>query len=1113
MLFPYSLASRRRLVLGASLIAVLLAALAAEQPAHAQSRNRTGQDWQQEVAYEMDVILHADRHRMRGTQRLRYTNNSPDTLRRVFYHLYFNAFQPQSMMAERNRELPDPDGRVVPRIFNLGPDEIGYHRVLSLRQDGRALAYDIDDTVMEVALADPLLPGEATTLTMRFRSQVPLQTRRSGRDNAEGIDYSMTQWYPKLAEYDAQGWHADPYVGREFYAPYGTFEVDITLPARYTIGATGQLQNPDDIGHGYGERGGGLWRPNASDYAPTDSLTWRYYAENVHDFAWAADPDYLHRRVEGDPAPGADFDDPSARGVTYHLLYQPGVADGWEPMASWVPDLSNFFSGEYGPYPYPQFTVAQGGDGGMEYPMITLITGRRSPGSLLGVTAHEFAHEWFYSVLGTNEADYPWMDEGFASYATEEGVAHVRDRPADHASAYLSVMRAHDLGLFERFNTPADWFETNLGYGVASYSGGEMFVDMLGYVIGDENLERFLDEYYRRFKFRHPQPDDLEKIAEDVSGLQLDWYFEQFLQTEREHDYALDELRAVQNEAGEWIAEITLERDEPIVMPADVRIELDDGTAHWATVPLTIMQGHKPVPQQWTVAEAWPWTFEEHTIRVPVPGRPVKAEIDPEGRSPDENRLNNSTHLRIEPRFLQAPGESWANYRLGYRPLFQFANDFGVAAGLQARGQYLFGKHRVRAMFKLWPQPLVTGGEEPGLLPDAPPFRCPPNTICNLPGEHSDLNPDVSAFDGFDYELSYQTEVEALGAEAEAGVRFEKHLGLMENTLFFERPLAEYGADAEQTLSLALIHQLNPTDRTYSADYSGAYDHFTIERIHARNPRLHDDVLRALNPFRREHMVSIMAGYDVRDGTDYFSGVFEAGTSLRDDRSETPFLSPTGGQSALRLRLDAQKGLRLNGVFTGAASFSFGLGAQDLALHKQFRLGAASFEERWRSDAFRTTSAAFSQPVDEAHLVAFRGAGPVAYAGRELSEQAPDALAGAPVGRGLVAGSLTLTVRPFAGMPYLDPLRLEAFSGIGEVWSGGAFLSGLDDLDADAGLGLRYDVASFACLRPYTAQSDVLSGLDLVVKLPFWASDPGRIERGSDDEWAFRWRLGIAVTP
>jgi hypothetical protein len=291
--------------------------LLAVLPLHAGAQSP--EQWQQEVHYTMDIRLHADDHQYTGHQRLIYTNHSPDTLRTVYYHLYFNAFHPESMMAERNRHVPDPDGRIVPRIFNLKPDEQGYHRVRSLTQDGADVSFDVTDTVMRVALAEPIPPGASTTFEMRWRAQVPLQTRRSGRDSrGGGIDFSMSQWYPKLAEYDERGWHADPYVMREFYAPYGTFDVSITAPAEYTLGATGVLQNPETVGHGYDRSspdGVTTWRPE--DGIPeADSLTWRFLAADVHDFAWAADPDYVHDKVEAD-------------GVTHHILYTPDVADSW----------------------------------------------------------------------------------------------------------------------------------------------------------------------------------------------------------------------------------------------------------------------------------------------------------------------------------------------------------------------------------------------------------------------------------------------------------------------------------------------------------------------------------------------------------------------------------------------------------------------------------------------------------------------------------------------------------------------------------------------------------------------------------------------------------------
>ena len=284
------------------------------------------------VAYDMDIQMDAPRKQFRGTQRLTLHNDSPDTLRHVFYHLYFNAFQPGSQLVERNRHLPDPDRRMVPKIFQYTPEQTGWHRVERLAQNGTPLTFEVFDTVLRATLARPIPPGGSATFDMAFQSQVPIQTRRSGHTSAEGIDFSMTQWYPKLAMYDARGWHPDPYIGREFYAPFGTFNVAITLPDAYVVGASGVLQNPEQVGKGY-ERAGTRVAP-----AVNGMRTWRFRAENVHDFAWAADPDYVH---EVHDAPN---------GVKVHLLFQPDARPGYATQAELMRDILATFGERAGPY-------------------------------------------------------------------------------------------------------------------------------------------------------------------------------------------------------------------------------------------------------------------------------------------------------------------------------------------------------------------------------------------------------------------------------------------------------------------------------------------------------------------------------------------------------------------------------------------------------------------------------------------------------------------------------------------------------------------------------------------------------------------------------------------
>ncbi|MCS3656949.1 M1 family metallopeptidase [Salinibacter ruber] len=1033
----------------ARLSLLLLLLLCSPALAAAQSPGQ----WQQHVDYEMDIRLNPETHQVDGHQRLTYTNNSPDTLRTVYYHLYFNAFQPQSMMAERNRHLPDPDGRTVPRIFNLTPDEQGRQTVTSLTQDGTPVSYEIYDTVLRVDLAEPIPPGTSTTFVMDYRSQVPLQTRRSGRNSrGDDIDYTMTQWYPKMAEYDERGWHANYYINREYYAPYGEFDVEITLPAEYTIGATGVLQNPDEVGHGYDIDGSGTWRP--SDGLPdADTLTWHFRAEDVHNFAWSADPDYIHDKVTAD-------------GTTHHILYKPEVAEQWRPLRNNMPDLTAYFSDEYGDYPYPQMTVAQGGDGGMEYPMFTVVSSYDGPEfeekssyrSILGTTVHEFAHMWFYSALGSNEADYAWMDEGFTSYATTEGMAHLAGQPADHTGARQSVVTMHKLGIAEPFSTPADWFSTNTAYGITSYPGGQMLVDMLGYVMGDAQRDQWLRRYFRERAGMHPDPFDLELFAEQESGLMLDWYFQQVTESTRTVDDAIADLD--QKRTGDGVTvDLTLKRKGTLRLPQDVKLTLADGTTQWLNVPLASMHGHKPVPDDWIVTEPWPWVAPEKTVSVTVDSRVEKAVIDPNGETPDVNRLNNSTTLPLRTRILRAPQPSWSHYELGVRPLAGYADDFGFGGGLQVRGQYFRGERQLRGTVTLWPEVLFSGGDDPASLSGAE---------------------TGSWFDGLDYEFRYKHPLPSFGARATIGVTAAKHLGVLENRLSVQTALRSPLADMDERLQFSVLHQLNPSDRVFGATYP---------------------TQNQTNPWGQSHAVSARLNYTKAHGGDRVSAVAELGGALRSFDSDVlsgPF------DQASRVSLTAQKTADL-GALTGRANLQFGLGADGLLPHKRFVLGGRSLEAQWRNDTYRQASAAFEQPVSDAHLVGFGPAGPVAYL------RAANGRLGLS-GENITAGRLSFGGTPFPTVNALSPLRLSAFSGIGTTWNEGAFLSGFaaDNLKADAGIGARYSISEIPHLERWTAQSDFLQGLDVVAKFPLWASDPGRIE-GSTDEFDFRWRIGIEL--
>src|SRR4051812_19116290 len=256
--------------------------------------------WQQHIKYNINVQMNVAKNQFTGTEKIDYTNNSPDTLDRIFFHTYWNAFQPNSMMDVRSRELGktilgtaangeevrDWDPRVTDRISKLQPDELGYQHVKSIIINNQPQQLVAHETILEVKLGKPILPHSTTSLVVSFEAQVPIQIRRSGRDNAQGIRYSMSQWYPKMAEYDYQGWNANPYVAREFYGVWGDYDVNITIDKTYFVAAGGDLQNANEIGMGY-EAAGVKPRPAASA-----TNTWKWQAYNVHDFVWAADPTY-----------------------------------------------------------------------------------------------------------------------------------------------------------------------------------------------------------------------------------------------------------------------------------------------------------------------------------------------------------------------------------------------------------------------------------------------------------------------------------------------------------------------------------------------------------------------------------------------------------------------------------------------------------------------------------------------------------------------------------------------------------------------------------------------------------------------------------------------------
>lgn len=613
--------------------------------------------WQQKIKYNMDVKLDVNTDIITGRQKIEYWNNSPDTLKRVFFHLYWNAFRPGSSMDIRSLEqgklatrhdkngkpIPDWDRRLRDSISRIVPSQYGYQKVNMVMLNGKAQQLKEHETILEVNLSEPIPPKTRSTFSVSFEAKVPAQIRRAGKNNAEGVKYSMAQWYPKMAEYDVNGWHPNPYIGREFYGVWGDFDVKITLHKNYMIAATGVLQNPNRMGYGYAEPGIKPPKPLG------DSLTWHFIGNNVHDFVWVADDAFkqVSRKVRND--------------LTLRVVFKQKDAkadSAWQNVLWFAEKVLPFAEKKFGKYPWPEYVFVQGGDGGMEYAMVTLMN---KPS--LETAAHEWMHAWYQHLLGTNESLYPWMDEGFATFAEDQVMDHylanfansspfindsVRNAnlkaitekqaalPAIHSGSYKRYYELQKSPYEEPMTTHADHYNTNFAYSNASYFKGAVFLEQLGYIVGAKVRDSIMLRYYQLWKFKHPTADDFIRVAEAVSGIELDWYKEYWVNGIKSIDYTIGNINTINGKT-----QVTLKRVGKMPMPVDVLLTFKDGTRELHYIPLDLMYGAKPAEDATPriVHPPWRWTHPEYVFETSRDLKDLKSvEIDPSGRMADTDR-------------------------------------------------------------------------------------------------------------------------------------------------------------------------------------------------------------------------------------------------------------------------------------------------------------------------------------------------------------------------------------------------------------------------------------------------------------------------------------------
>ncbi|MCH7496791.1 MAG: BamA/TamA family outer membrane protein [Candidatus Marinimicrobia bacterium] len=638
--------------------------------------------WQQGVHYTMQVRLDTDAHQVAGSSHIVYTNNSPDSLRVIYLHLYPNAFKVGSVRHNEARQVYGTAG-----ITADNPSGINITS-LALTTSGSpvATAFKVDDTILEVALPSPLAPGSQTTVVMTW---VHTLRKHTGRAGWRGTHYDLAQWYPKVAVYDESGWHIEPFhrIG-EFYGNFGTFDVTVDVPYAYIVAATGVVTGGD---------------PGWSQVAVDTSLsfdTWigrhlmerdsllagkddqrrvvTFHAEQVHDFAWLASPEFVYE--------GGDWG-----GTTVHVLYDRGVGRAWTKKVLRRSKLAlEWLTLKVGPYAYPQITVAHGLlKGGMEYPMLAM-NGHASA----GVIIHEIAHVWFYGILGNNELEAAWLDEGFAEFQERWHLTDrygpvglpVEDRAEEawQRNHLQTPILARDQWLAAAFQTgghnepvatAAYRSESENAYRVNAYRKASLMLESLKYLVGEADFELGMQNYYRQWALKHPTEFRFRREMELATGRELDWFFDQWLHTSGYLDYALTKWRQRPSSNGGYEVDVTLKRKGNWEAPVVVEVVTRSG---------------QHVRETWT--EFRHQTTGTLTLHSPEKVRHVI--LDPDDMLMDVDRRNNysgmlPTVVAFKPRLAGYHPRN--RYTLSYLPVLRYNTIDQLTPVIRLERRYGFG--------------------------------------------------------------------------------------------------------------------------------------------------------------------------------------------------------------------------------------------------------------------------------------------------------------------------------------------------------------------------------------------------------------------------------------
>jgi aminopeptidase N len=658
----------------------------------------TAHAWQQRVIYQIQAALNDSSKIIDGTARLTYFNNSPFQLEKLYFHLYPNAFQPGSYLDLKNRASDNYS------MTNLKEKDASYCKVTHIGETGaEQVNFQVDNTIMAVPLNQPLNPGDSLVLNIQFQTKFG---KNSYRMQARNGQFVATQWYPKVCVCDDHGgWHLDQHFGHEFYGEFGSYDVEITLASDFIVGATGILTNqnemlPDsllaklDIKN-FKEKSANSKKTGLSKAKKGETKTWKYHAENVHDFAWTADRKFRIGTAQWE-------------NVKIYALAKESNAANWQDAADVGARVIALFSRHFGRYPYPQMTLADV-DQGMEYPMIVMVGGK-SP-TYNGLFYHEIGHNWFYGTVANNETAYPALDEGFTVYLTDFALDSLEDPrtyqeydigwylqkfyrpdPNFRTTTLKQTIRTSKSGFEEKVLTHSDHCQDGMSYVHIAYNKAAATLHLLQGALGDSVFFKVMQTYFERWKFCHPYPEDFQKVVEEVSGRNLSWFFEQWWKSTKTCDYAFAGLSNRKLTSDLYETTIEIKRPGEIYMPVDLELTLADGSRQRYTIPVD--EGSKQVAGIEVLPKWVGWNDWQKTYRttLKLPQKVKKGIIDPELRMLDVNYLNNQSG------WLPKIDVQWDNlfekytplsaYLILWRPGFWYNDRDGLKIGVHFDGSY-----------------------------------------------------------------------------------------------------------------------------------------------------------------------------------------------------------------------------------------------------------------------------------------------------------------------------------------------------------------------------------------------------------------------------------------